>query len=269
MATYLDATDVVVVIEHKDDSGATVTPSAISYSLYDEIDTRLVGPLSPSVGSGNSTSVTISSLYNTLAAGQINGARQLKATITHSGGVIKKNIFYLLKSDIALVIPKTSFVTMAGAMAAAMSMPDLDTFTAATELDRTIALMESYLKISRLAFNVETSTGDTMSIITWPGESLTKTGLSAANFAIMTPAEFFLLPLRFREALARAQVAEANDVLVEDPISDRVRAGLLSETIGESSMMFKSVRPLERGVSRRAIQYLSEFMSTRVVIGRA
>ncbi|CAH1664657.1 hypothetical protein CHELA20_40377 [Hyphomicrobiales bacterium] len=46
------------------------------------------------------------------------------------------------------------------------------------------------------------------------------------------------LPVPFRRALWRAHVAEANDNLTENPARDRMNAGLSSETIGESSMMF-------------------------------
>lgn len=268
MNTYPEAASAIIQILHKDAAGATITPTLISYSLYNELDVLVTGPIVPSIGGGAYTAVTISALNNTLAAGQINGARLIKATITHAAGVVISNTYYLLQSDITLKVPVNSFLTMTGAMALSLSIGNVTNFTDATETERNIAMMEAYLSIAALSFNVDVG-GDTQAIITWPGESATTSGLTAANFAAMTSAVYYALPLRFRTALSNAQVAEANAILVEDPIEDKRRQGLLAETIGESSMMFKTMRPIDRGINRRTHQYLAEFLSSRVRIGRA
>ena len=269
MNTYLDAQDVVFAIAHANADGGALTPTGISLSVYDEEDELVHGPVTPTpaVGAGP-TSVTIPGSANTLAEGEINGARRVRVTITTSGGSFLIPTFYLIKSEIMLIVPSNSFQSMTGALSKALIVSEMTAWDAAGETERTVALMEAYRRITQQTFRAEYTSVDSMRIITWPGESANSAELGASTFAAMTRAEYDELPILLRNALALAQVAEANDILTADPIVDRRRAGLLAESIGESSMMFKTMKPIDRGLGTRAMSYLRQFLISRVKIGR-
>jgi hypothetical protein len=88
---------------------------------------------------------------------------------------------------------------------------------------------------------------------------------------LMTASVWQEYPAYFRDALARAQVIQANALLTFDPIADRRRAGVFSEKIGESSMMFKNgVRKLDEDtVCRPALNELAQFINNRITLTRA
>jgi hypothetical protein len=87
---------------------------------------------------------------------------------------------------------------------------------------------------------------------------------------LMTNALFSRYPPIFVTALCRGQVSEANAILAGDPIGDKIRSGLFSEKIGESSMMFRSgIGPLKTTVSRETLQYLQGYTNNRVYTTRS
>jgi hypothetical protein len=97
-----------------------------------------------------------------------------------------------------------------------------------------------------------------------------KADITPRMWPLMTEDLFAQYPEAFREALKRAQVVEANQILTGDGYASRRKAGLMSESVGESSMMFKAgVRPLDLGISREALDYLTGFLNNRITTTRA
>lgn len=73
----------------------------------------------------------------------------------------------------------------------------------------------------------------------------------------------------FLRALQRAQVLEANELLDINSIHRKRLDGLMSETIGESSMMFRPGNISNFELSRRSQFALRNYLVIRARIGRA
>ena len=62
------------------------------------------------------------------------------------------------------------------------------------------------------------------------------------------------------DKLVRAQLTEANGLLGAYPIEDRRRAGMLSDSVGESAMFFRTRKPLELPVYKETAWVLKGFI---------
>jgi hypothetical protein len=113
----------------------------------------------------------------------------------------------------------------------------------------------------RFAYQITGSNLNDQSRLTLIGDYAT---LVQDDWREMTEEYFESFPLHFITALRRAQIAEANEVLSLGDPSDKRKVGIMSETIGESSMMFRVGKPLELGLSHAALSILKGYVRTRI-----
>ena len=59
-----------------------------------------------------------------------------------------------------------------------------------------------------------------------------------------------------------AQVADAAATLTPDPVEEKRAKGLILDTIGETKQMFRSGRPVNSPVCKKAMDYLRDFVVT-------
>jgi hypothetical protein len=148
----------------------------------------------------------------------------------------------------------------------AREIPNIPGWEGAADRDRLTALLDAYDRLTRIGFRIPRRfLGDWQSRIEWTSEEF----IPPLRWSEMTLQRFNDYHPRFKTALRKAQVCEADVILGGDVIADRRRAGLLSESIGESSMMFRSGKPLNLGISHRSLEYLSGFVDIRITMGRA
>lgn len=83
-----------------------------------------------------------------------------------------------------------------------------------------------------------------------------------------TADEWQRIPFDELEKCTRAQLIEANVILGGDPIGDRRRAGLISDSSGESAQFFRSGKPLQVSVTRQALQELGGLLQWSQRVGR-
>ena len=81
-------------------------------------------------------------------------------------------------------------------------------------------------------------------------------------------ADFKKWPKDFQNALRRAQLYEADQILKGDPVGDKRRAGVVSETIGEAKMFFNARPPLRLALCVQAMETLSPYLHSSRRIGR-
>lgn len=106
-----------------------------------------------------------------------------------------------------------------------------------------IALENSFTRLATLKFQVGVTVVDDI-------KSLTIDAFNALD------ADFLL-------ALKKVQIIEANLIVENSPIKDKIRAGIISETIGESSMFFRQSGPLTgrfSGLSDDSYTLLSRYL---------
>jgi hypothetical protein len=263
MQSFPVGTNAVVEVPFLDSDGNPVTPTALAYVVKDGQGTTLVDTTAISVLSGTSTDIAIPG--GLLAAP---GGYSVELFITIAGGevYIQEEVF-AVKPLVQLQFLTNTFQTRANALYVSGSIPNLISWMGATKDAQTAALIEAFRRITLLNF-----------FIPWP-EVLDlqnriapryQSHLTPRMWPLMTPDIWTIYPDYFKDALNRAQVIQANQLLTADPMADRRRGGLFSEKIGESSVMFKSgVRPLDDIVSRDAMTALSQFLNTRITTTRS
>lgn len=267
MQTYLAGTDVTVLIPFKDLNGAAVVPTGLSYRISGQGGDVLLADTVLPLPSGNEVSIDIDGSINEIV--DLMDARVVTLSMTTDVGTIAVEHVYLLAKPARLAVMVNSFQTMAQAHLEAAQMPNLIGWNGATDLERATAMIEAFRRLTRLGYRIRRPEDlDAQNVITdfvdtkvieprlWP---LIDEGRWLSN----------LYTDEFRRALRCAQVAEANEILRGDRVNEKRRAGLLSETIGESSMMFRVGKPLDLGLSAAALQYVTGFVQMRMTLTRS
>jgi hypothetical protein len=259
--------DVKVTVQLIDVSGQDLTSSNISYRIEDENEASILGD---TVVTGLTEPVAEVTLEIPASLNNADGLRNIILTAITPEGKTKLILHpYALLDTQRLTFLENSFQTYNQALLLSAQMPDLTVFMAASANDRQTALAEAFNRLTRIYYRVNWEEDVTFNALNRLGH-IDAAEISPSMWAQMTEDYFDDYPEKFRTALKKAQIAEANDILTGDPIGAKSRAGLLSETVGESSMMFKNgVKPLKLAASRAALEYLKGFVDYRVSIGRA
>lgn len=195
----------------------------------------------------------------TMDAISVNQARTVEFDLTlDDGNTIGQEISYIIYPRERLIAGLNSFQTLAQANLTAGMIFNVEEFTQnATTAQKVAALVEARDRIARLSFTDITL-----------GQSYLNHS-TPVDLNRLTPREFGALTERFKAALRKAQVAEANDILGGgDVIEQMRRQGLASQTIGETHETYRPGMPATTSVSKAALLYLSEFLSGGKKIAR-
>lgn len=250
-------------------NGAAVEPTGLAYELRDQEGELLLPAMSLTVTPGMTiATVQIPAEHNDELLAPIE-ARVVVLHVTSAAGVQALEQIYLVAKSSRLEVMSNSFQTLATAAAEAAQMPNLLGWDAATDPERTNAMFEAFLRLTRLGYRIRRPEDiDFQNVI-----------LDFNHNEIIEPRLWPLIdkdrwfstryPEIFRAALRRAQIAEANEILRGDRINEKRRSGIMSETIGESSMMFRVGKPLDLGISASALHYVTGYVQTRLTVTRA
>lgn len=229
-------------------NGAVVTDAtAVSYTVANEAGELLVDstPVTPTDGA---VTITIQAMDNDLDGDATRGFREVVVSFTSGGRVHRVFAEYFIEAPEVLTPGLNSALTYGEAMLVAAGMAEIDPFIQAPKNQRVTALQNAYMELSALRFAVGQY------------ESLDLTRITLERFR--------QLPTSFINQLGAAQVVEASEAL--NPLSPHKKrqSGLMSETIGESSMMFRPYPVLNVSVSKRSLRLLSNYLSWELRIGR-
>jgi hypothetical protein len=265
MNRYPVGTDVTVTIAFQDLNGDVLTPTGLTYTVEDGDGTVLAGPTTIASFTGDSVDITVPGSINNTT-----GARMVTLNITTADGVFESQAYYAVTASTRIVRLENSFQTYANALFMAADMPGLTGWQAACEADRMTALIEAYQRLTRMNYLVRWPLGvDFQMRVVIPYWANGLVHITPRMWPLMTDELFSPYPDPFKHALYRAQVAEANEILTGDPAGDKRRAGILSESVGESSVMFRSgVAPYEGNVSRAAMRYLTGYLDNKITLNR-
>lgn len=149
----------------------------------------------------------------------------------------------------ALTVGENSYQTEADATALLSEVFGLDAFKAATPEEQSAALANAYHIINTMAF------------VDKYGEYYELGSLDATALAALEPA--------FLKALCIAQLIEANEVMDANSLHYKRLDGIMSETIGESSMMFRPGNINNYPITRRSMMFLRNYVLIRARLYRA
>ena len=289
MKTYLQGTAVTLTIPLVDRAGTPLNVASIAYYVVDQAgsyvsdDIEVEGivavtstsvPLAPLAGfiAGSPTAVvTMSPTINTMATYSTAELRnvQLQCTLADGNTILVSEAYAVTLAD-PLQVGINSFMTYANAEFTALSIPNIPGWDGASDKDRIAALIDARSHICQLNFsqlNSNVNWGqDSLSYVpegTYPTNFASPDGmfLFSGNLSFLTVEQFVQLPPRFLNALYLAQVAESDDILQGDPVVKRRQEGMMLESIGESKQMYRPSKPLQLPCCRRALGYLSYFLS--------
>lgn len=221
--------------------------TAVSYSVANEdgdllVDAAAITPVDGIV------SITVSAMDNDLDGDATRGFREVSVTFTSGGRVHRRSAEYLIEAPEVLAPGVNSALTYGSAMLAAAGLAEIDDFMIASRPQRVTALQNAYTDLCSLRFAV--GFYDTL------------------DLRRLSPDQFNALPAHFVRQLGIAQVLEANEALNPISVHKKRQSGLMSETIGESSMMFRPERVLNVNITKRSMRLLSGFLSWEVRVGR-
>lgn len=225
--------------------------------------------------------IVIGADLNEVPKGSVKDLRRLVIRFTKPEDdllVSEQEIIYFIRSDAPLIVGDNSFVTYENYLLIASATPHLDQFGDKSKDEIVVALQEAHDRLMRLRFRLPYKTKQEnvgyVSEVAWRPRAITDDDpldLQSYKFSLeeVTPEGFKMLPEKFRKALAKAQVIEANTVLEPtDSIEERRRKGVILETINEVKMMFSSTTPVNQKICRDALRVLSPYLDTTVRIRR-
>lgn len=280
MDVFSAGTAVTLLVPLQDKSGNPLVVSAIEYRVTDENDVGQVAatPLVGFVPGSDTAAIIVAATENTLSAGVARGLRNVVMKCSVGDNTIYLHASYSIEDADPLMVGVNSFMSYSQAEFTALSLPNMDSWNGADEQSRIAALMDARSHIVQLSFtplNSNVNWGqDSLNFIPEGTYDTDYVGNSSmflfnGNLDLLRPDQFKSLPTRFLAALKRAQVTEADAILGGNSIEAKRREGLVQDNIGESRQTFRQSKPLELPVCRRALGYLSYFITFSKRIGRA
>lgn len=220
--------------------------SGISYKLTDVTGATLIPDTEvPDFNTAEQEStVLIPAEFNTIT--NKFDARVVEATYTGSdGSLTKTSVFYEIVGDVVKLTPMLdSFMYFPESFFIRKRIIEpMVYYDELSDTNKALALTAAFEKLVTLKFNVD-------------GVKTDLSTTTAEQLSGMDP--------KFVEALKLAQMVEANNLVENNPVKDKVRMGIISETIGESSMFFKQkgldAPSYYSGISDDAYPYLSKYL---------
>lgn len=253
-----------VTVPFTDKNGAAVTPSAVTAALYDDDDVLVVdfGSVVFVPADGDVT-ITIPALYNSLGAGEIRVARILRVDLVTASGVITKIHSYVVEAEQRLAVMTNTFQSLEAAEILAIDIPNAAGWAAADEDQKRAALVEAFKRLTSIPMRCvprDPVTGDPLPAEEWY--------VSREDWLETDSAAFAAFPSHFKRALKRAQFLEAAEILTNEVIGRKRRQGIISETIGESSVRFQGGK-IDYGISTQAMAALAGYIHFNMRIARA
>lgn len=241
-------------------SGAEIASAA--YRVFNESHVDVVASTPVVIGGTDTqTIITVPALVNGLS-GAARGFRTIELALVLTSGERKFVTYsYILKGTESWEVPSQTFQTYEQAVLTALDLTNIPGWNMADEQLRKAALKEAHSRIDSLSF-------DMLEATEFPDFPALEPGFQG-RVSNLELADFDDLPDSFLGALKIAQVLEADQILVTTDPTERRNQGLLSMTVGESSAMFRSGKPVRTPVCKRAFDYLSRFVRAGNFIGRS
>ena len=260
---FLAGNNVSLSLDLLDEDGNNITANSIAYKVSDERGNVIVptAPLTSFVVGDATITIIVTALQNTLPVTtditSLRGLRFVEIYITTSTGLVKKELDYVIESDNVLATGINSFQTYPAAIFVAGTIEDIQAFSLASKSEKIIALIRARQMIGRLSFRYSFDNY----------EQLNRSYYSR-EITLATVAQYEAFPKDFKEALARAQVIQANDLLGGDEVDELRKDGIIAHQVGESKQTFAQNSRLETIVSRRTMKELSKFINYSVRASR-
>ena len=267
MKAFLSGQDVTLTIPLQDDFDNALVPTALSYRVVDQDEVELIAKTALALPTaGDSAEVTIPGDKNVVVPGdpprvpgysatpQYRQVRVVELYVVTAEGTVKLVREYVIEAEEVLVEAINSFQNYGHAIMVGMNLPQLPHWNDASKQERITALIRARQNIGMLRFRY----------VFDAYQNIVDNTLGVADLTLATPAQWAAFPRQFKEALQRAQVIEADYLLMpDDTIAAFRRDGLMSMTVGEAKQFFRPQKPIEGPVCKRAMRELTKWVLSR------
>lgn len=276
MKVYPENYDVAIDVLLTDMQGAPLAVTGVTAALFDGDDVELedFGSIPFDLADGKVT-VTAPAMFNVLGEADRATVRILRVNLLAGVASITRQIAYIIEAGSRLEILNNTFLTLPAAELLARDNPRLTGWAAADDERKAAALINAYVRLSRvqLRYTLPKPENDVATTVRpyliGERDCSTDVVIRPGDWGVrFLKTDFLAMPEDFRKAIRSAQLIEANEVLTENPYEVRHRAGVISETVGESSVMLRGGK-LELGVSSEALRSLTGFVYYNVRLARA
>ncbi len=292
MQVFLSGNPVTLTIPLQDRGGNQFSPTAVSYDVTDQFGNTQVAETSITSFAIGAPSVTINipsaqNIAATINPNTINNnevdeystreIRTVRLYLTVGGDTVILTTTYALEPVDPLIIGLNSFQSFAQAELTSMDIPTLVAWHTSTDPQKFSAMIEARRRLCQLNYwllNSNVNWGqDNMNFIPEgayqsPFAGINNLFIFNGNLSLLTPTQYGFLPIRFKKALAMAQVAEADHIIGGDRIIKNRQEGVIAESVGESKQVYRNVQALRLPVSRQALEYVAQFVTFAKRIGR-
>lgn len=262
--SYIAGTDLTFEIALVDAAGNAVDATSVEFAVYDGEGAELL-PFATLTGytAGSDATVTVPATYNTLAPAVLKAAREIVLKcVTPNGVALVSKTYVVEQASGSLVRGVNSLVTLASADMLAAEMTSAQAWTTAVKQQKINALLEAYRRLGRLRLIPLDNF--------YYDRQRPFVSRAATSILDLSISEVLSLDAKLIAALSLAQVAEADVILTGDPAEARRRDGLILDTIGDVKQMYRGTKPLELPISRRALEYVSNYVTLgSKMVGRA
>lgn len=241
-------------------TGANIDAVSATVSVYDEAEVLIDGPTAATITPvpGPAIAPPFTADFTVLAA--VNAAstptmRQIVLMVTDSlGNEYRVNYYYILETGDRVIPGTNSYAYFAVLLRASSLMQGIDTFNESSHLDKQRALISAYYNIGKCPVDVRAN------ISNYQDRLYTDAlfgGAHPIHPNLMSEAELALIWPESLNRLIRGQIREANFLLGDEPVLDRRRRGLISESHGEVTQFFRVAKPVELPVCTAALKEMT------------
>ncbi|PYZ36442.1 hypothetical protein [Klebsiella aerogenes] len=204
--------------------------------------------------------------------------RRVTLSIDAGGVFINKEQQYIVLRNFELSVPGQSFISIADAQLQAIDMLNGGSLLSGSEGDLRRQLIEATRRVKSMSFSVRRIYGidwddydrpqNMLATSTLPFRWAGQYASDIVDWSKLSDEDFMEFPESFRSALALAVVNEASEIAGGNDIQRAREDGIVSESIGETTIAYRQGKSAVSTVSRTTWRILLKYMDNRVIVRR-
>ncbi|EPK1032647.1 hypothetical protein ACDX32_23440 [Klebsiella quasipneumoniae] len=273
LGVYKDEDDVTLRFSLDVMSAASAT-----YSVKDASGKIITSGVNVPVTDGQMfVAVTIPGSVNALEERE-RDLRRVTLSVDAGGVFINKEQQYIVLRSFELSVPGQSFISIADAQLQAIDMLNGGSLLSGSEGDLRRQLIEATRRVKSMSFSVRRIFGIDWDDYDRPQNMLATSTLpfrwagqytsDIVDWSKLSDEDFMEFPESFRSALALAVVNEASEIAGGNDIQRAREDGIVSESIGETTIAYRQGKSAVSTVSRTTWRILLKYMDNRVIVRR-
>ncbi|CAM6647132.1 hypothetical protein [Klebsiella variicola] len=273
LGVYKDGDDVTLRF-----SLDVMSATSVTYSVKDARGKIITSGVNVPVTDGQMfVAVTIPGSVNALEERE-RDLRRVTLSVDAGGVFINKEQQYIVLRSFELSVPGQSFISIADAQLQAIDMLNGGSLLSGSEGDLRRQLIEATRRVKSMSFSVRRIFGIDWDDYDRPQNMLATSTLpfrwagqytsDIVDWSKLSDEDFMEFPESFRSALALAVVNEASEIAGGNDIQRAREDGIVSESIGETTIAYRQGKSAVSTVSRTTWRILLKYMDNRVIVRR-